>query len=103
MTNISRRKFIAGSAAAAAGGAIGAKPLRQALKGSDSSPSVAAQAAAADDGVDENDTDGVGTMVYVRDAAKGEVVIMGDSGEMVVTDKKLVARLAQASRKGRVA
>jgi hypothetical protein len=103
MTNVSRRKFIAGSAAAAAGGAIGAKPLRQALKGSEPGASAVGPAMAADDAVDENDTDGVGTMVYVRDAAKGEVVIMGDSGEIVVTDKKLVARLAQASRKGREA
>ena len=47
-----------------------------------------------------SDADG-DLVAYVRDVRKGELVLMVEGHEVVVTDKKLVARLAAAFAQAR--
>jgi hypothetical protein len=46
---------------------------------------------------DSRGADGQPLMVYVRPGSSGELQVMHDSGEVVVTDPQLVSRLRSAS------
>ncbi|MGZ4792004.1 MAG: twin-arginine translocation signal domain-containing protein [Ilumatobacteraceae bacterium] len=97
MGSLSRRNFIQAGGAAAAG----AVALR----------SGTAEAAAAADvvssGVDHHTTTAhqptaaEPVVVFVRDAAKGEVSVLVDGDEIVVRDKVLVGRVQKITRQGR--
>ena len=82
MSDSTRRNFlaVAGAGAVAAGAAIVVAPSANAVPESDALPAGAK-----------------GTMVaYIKDLKKGEVLVMTGDDEVVVTDKVLVARLANA-------
>jgi len=85
MTEATRRGFITaaglGTAAALAVGGQGALTA-------DAAPAL------------PSDADG-DLVAYVRDVRKGELVLMVEGHEVVVTDKKLVARLAAAFAQAR--
>ncbi|MGZ4723344.1 MAG: twin-arginine translocation signal domain-containing protein [Ilumatobacteraceae bacterium] len=96
MGSLSRRNFIQAGGAAAAG----AVAIR----------SGTAEAAAADvvsSGVDHHTTTAhqptaaEPVVVFVRDAAKGEVSVLVDGDEIVVRDKVLVSRVQKITRQGR--
>ncbi|MGZ4702962.1 MAG: twin-arginine translocation signal domain-containing protein [Ilumatobacteraceae bacterium] len=96
MGSLSRRNFIQAGGAAAAGAV--------ALRGG------TAEAAAADvvsSGVDHHTTTAhqptaaEPVVVFVRDAAKGEVSVLVDGDEIVVRDKVLVSRVQKITRQGR--
>jgi hypothetical protein len=84
MTESTRRSFLAvasmGTAAAVAAVVV---------------PGVAAAATTPEGSALPADAQG-DMAAYVRDVTKGEIALMVDGREVVVTDKKLVARLAHA-------
>jgi hypothetical protein len=89
---VSRRNILK---AAAAGAVVGIPAVvfmaNNGLGGSSDSGSVAmASAAGASSGSLESKQP---LVAYVRDAAKGEVVVMSGVSEVVITDKNLVAQL----------
>ena len=101
---LSRRLFIGSSAGAAAAATV---LVTQGLGGSSSAASGSDADANSTTGGNpaiDNDDDitGVGTMLYVRNAEAGEVVIMKDHQETVVVDRKLVAAVARATRNGKI-
>ena len=59
-----------------------------------------ASAGAAEDTSLPSDAEGA-MLAYIHDVKKGELALMIDGHERIVTDKKLVARLAQAFAKAR--
>jgi hypothetical protein len=90
MSDLSRRSFLAGSAGVAAGATVLGGAVAPALAGA----SVSAGAAAAGGSPD-------GVLVYVRDAAAGDVVMMADQASTSVTDPALVAAVARALQAAR--
>jgi hypothetical protein len=86
MSGASRRNFLA---MAGAGTAVGVAAV-----------ALPAGANAAEDVSLPSDADGA-MLAYIRDVKKGELALMIDGHERIVTDKKLVARLAQAFAKAR--
>ena len=94
MAGVSRRSlFVAGAGVAAGAAVVG-------LPGSASALSSAAGAQRGDldaaSGVD-------GAVVHVRDASRGELVIMSAGSEVTVTDHRLVAALGRAAQTGKQA
>jgi hypothetical protein len=85
MSDTTRRGFVKGSAAAAAGatvlGSLVAEPADAAL-----SPAEAEAA-----------TRSGAVVAYVRDAGSGEIALMSGDREVNVRDRKLAARIARAA------
>lgn len=90
MDGMSRRKFFVAGAGVAAGAVVVTLP---------GSASATAAGAGRIDAKAAGDADGV--IVHVRDARKGELVIMGADSEVTVTDHRLVAALGRAARTGK--
>ena len=90
-STVSRRNVLKAAAAGAVVG-IPAVVFMANNLGSDSSSAVAAGTTAygASGGKLESKQP---VVAYVRDASKGEVVVMSGVSEVVITDKKLVAQL----------
>jgi hypothetical protein len=84
MSDASRRNFLALAGAGAAAGVTAV--------------ALPTGAAAAEDLSLPRDADGA-LVAYVRDVKKGELALMIDGDERIVTDKQLVARLARAYAK----
>jgi hypothetical protein len=84
MSDASRRNFLALAGAGAAAGVTAV--------------ALPAGAAAAEDLSLPRDADGA-LVAYIRDVKKGELALMIDGDERIVTDKQLVARLARAYAK----
>jgi hypothetical protein len=84
MSDSSRRNFLA---MAGAGAAVGVTAV-----------ALPAGASAAEDVSLPGDAEGV-LVAYVRDVKAGELALMIDGDERIVTDKQLVARLARAYAK----
>ena len=91
MDRVSRRTFLAAGAGVAAGAAAVALPWSAAT--ASGSETEAGSNAPIDPGVSD-------LVVHVRDAGRGEVVIFGPDTEVVLNDRKLVAAVARAARKG---
>ena len=93
MDGISRRSLFVAGAGVAAGVAVVSLP---------GSSSVASAA-----GAQRGDADAAGgvdgAVVHVRDASRGELVIMSAGSEVTVTDHRLVAALGRAARTGKKA
>ena len=95
MGSLSRRNFIQASGAAAAGAV--------ALRGG----TAEAAADVVSSGVDHHTatahqpTAAEPVVVFVRDAAKGEVAVLVDGDEVVARDKVLVSRVQKIIRQGR--
>ncbi|HKA02880.1 MAG TPA: hypothetical protein VKD67_01085 [Acidimicrobiales bacterium] len=98
MADLSRRTFL-GASAAAAGAAVIGVPIATAAAGSGAAaaPTLAAGAAGAA-AVGAKATGPL--VVYVRDAAAGDVSIMVGTQEVAYHDPDLVARLARAAGNG---
>ncbi len=92
MATISRRKLLArtGLGAAAAGVVTAVPGLLAAHHGSGAASLASSQVSHAASGAE------VPSVAYVRDAKKGEVVLMVGTREVVHTDPALVAYLARA-------
>ena len=88
MTDLSRRSFLAGSAGVAAGATVLGGAVSPALAGATGVGSASSSSAGADLAH--------GVVVYVRDAAAGDVVVMADQASTQVTDPALVAAVARA-------
>ena len=90
-STVSRRKVLKAAAAGAVVG-IPAVVFMANNIGDDSSgmPATASTAAGAPGAMRESRQP---VVAYVRDAAKGEVVVMSGMNEVVITDRKLVAQL----------
>ena len=84
MTDASRRNFLAMAGAATAVGV--------------SAVALPASASAAEDTSLPRDAEGA-MVAYIHDVTKGELALMIDGHERIVTDKQLVARLARAFAK----
>jgi hypothetical protein len=92
MDGVTRRGFIvaiAGAAAGAAGAAAIVLPAG-AASAHESDATTAANADAAH-----------GVVVHVRDARRGELVIMAEDTEVTVIDRQLAAALGRAARNGK--
>jgi hypothetical protein len=87
---INRRALIRGAAGLAAVGAVVGVPALVFLPGSDDKSA----ASAVEDGMPVES--GEPLVVFIQDAAKGEVMIMAGMNETVVTDHGLVSRLMNA-------
>jgi len=89
MKKVSRRTFVIGASAGAA--AVGAGAVSGVVWGNLQSPSQqkAKQFAA---------TLSTPLTAYVRDAAKGEIVLMADTRQVIINDTDLAARLLNAAQ-----
>jgi hypothetical protein len=97
---LSRRLFIGSSAGAAAAATV---LVTQGLSGgSTAAADVQGNTGGSTATETDDDITGVGTMIHVRNADAGEVVIMKDHQETVVVDRKLVAAIARATRNGKI-
>ncbi|MGD9701322.1 MAG: hypothetical protein AB7Q42_14650 [Acidimicrobiia bacterium] len=96
MSELTRRSFLAGSAGAATGAILlaGARTA----SATDSEPAVTGLRPRSYGGGGDTSTDGV--VVYVRDAAAGNVLVMAGEESIEVTDPKLVKAVARALRNG---
>ena len=89
---VSRRNVLKAAAAGAIVG-IPAVVFMANNFGTDSDDRMAGAAASAAAGTSSLDHNKQPVVAYVRDAGKGEVVVMQGVSEVVITDKKLVAQL----------
>ena len=92
MTDLSRRNFLA-SGAAAAGAVVVVGQLKV---GAASAASQESRSESAWSGADPVVSEPF--VVFIRDAAKGEVAILRGEEEVVYTDRALVGRLQRATR-----
>jgi hypothetical protein len=102
MTGMSRRRFLSSSAGVAAGAALATTVLTDnaeatattAAGAGRSTGSIASSAADRDRSTKVAN----GTVIYVRNAAANEVVIMVGEKEVVVTDRDLIKVVARHNR-----
>ena len=90
-STVSRRNVLKAAAAGAVVGIPAVVFMANNLGSNDSSASAAATTAYGASGATMQSKQPV--VAYVRDASKGEVVVMSGVSEVVITDKKLVAQL----------
>ena len=90
-STVSRRNVLKAAAAGAVVGIPAVVFMANNLGSDDSSASAAATTAYGASGGAMQSKQPV--VAYVRDASKGEVVVMSGVSEVVITDKKLVAQL----------
>jgi hypothetical protein len=99
MGSLSRRNFIQAGGAAAAGAV--------ALRGGVAEAAGVGAADVVSSGVDHHTTTAheptaaEPVVVFVRDAAKGEVAVLVDGDELIVRDKVLVGRVQKIIQQGR--
>ena len=84
---VSRRSLLKAAAAGAVVGIPAVVFMTNGL-GGDSNPGVSSATASAAPSMSNQPV-----VAFVRDASKGEVVVMSGVSEVVITDKQLVARL----------
>jgi hypothetical protein len=94
MDRVTRRGFIVAGAGAAAGAAGAAAIVLPAGAASASTHESEAMTAANTDAAH-------GVVVHVRDARRGELVIMAEDSEVTVIDRQLAAALGRAARTGK--
>jgi hypothetical protein len=85
---VSRRNLLKAAAAGAVVGIPAVVFMANGLGGDDNSTTASSTARPAGGNAAKQPV-----VAYVRDAAKGEVVVMSGVSEVVITDKKLVAQL----------
>ena len=93
MSDLSRRNFLAHGAAAAGAVVV----VGQIGDGTASATSPSAEAESTWFGAAPVASEPF--VVYIRDAAKGEVAVLKDEAEVVYTDRVLVSRLQRAMRR----
>lgn len=91
MDRVSRRSFIAAGAGVGAAAVVGTAVPAGASEALEQLAVPDHQAIGAADGV----------VIHVRDASKGELVIMGPESEVTVTNRRLVAALGRAAKSGK--
>jgi hypothetical protein len=103
MSSISRRSFVAGGAAAAGAVAAGVQLAAGGVAGAAGKQAKGEEAA----GVEHASPVWLGTpeesepmVIFVRDAARGEVAIVHGEQEIVFKDPALVARVQRRVRRG---
>src|SRR4051812_26642518 len=89
-STVSRRNVLKAAAAGAVVGIPAVVFMANNLGSDDSASTAATTAYGANVGTIQTKQP---VVAYVRDAAKGEVVVMSGVSEVVITDKKLVAQL----------
>lgn len=87
MKKVSRRRFVIGASAGAA--AVGAAAVSGVVWGNSPSQQKARQFAA---------TLETPLTAYVRDAARGEIVLLANNNQVIVHDTDLAARLLNAAQ-----
>jgi hypothetical protein len=97
MSDLSRRNFLA-HGAAAAGAVVVVGQLGDGTA-SAAPPASGAEASVLGGWFGEAPTASEPFVVYIRDAAKGEVAVLRGEEEIVYTDRALVGRLQRAMRR----
>jgi TAT (twin-arginine translocation) pathway signal sequence len=97
MSDLSRRNFLA-HGAAAAGAVVVVGQLGDGTASADS-PGAGAEPAWFGGEFGAEPTTSEPFVVYIRDAAKGEVAVLRGEEEIVYTDRALVGRLQRAMRR----
>jgi secreted PhoX family phosphatase len=102
MTGMSRRRFLSNSAGVAAGAALATTALADAAGATATSAAGAERTTGSIGGVaaghDRKPQVANGTVIYVRNAATSEVVIMSGETEVVVNDRDLIKVVARHNR-----